>query len=599
MRNNLRRLRPLAALLVALALWRFVGLNGFDLEKDGALWSLRAKACALHGDWWDQTPHSIGGLHTSAYPPLHVWATGVCYRLFGINGFAARFPGALAGFALVAAVTLMGWLAGGASTALLVGILIAGNRRIFGYSQNAQLEAAYLAWNTIALLAYAARVRFLGEKKRASTACLVAAGVAFGCALMSKIATGFLVGLVLLPWGLYLLHVRQITLGRLLQDGLIVLTIGLAIALPWHVSMLLRYRSGPALFENNAFVDMFWKYHILTRSRVPIEGHGPGAWGKLFYLHAGIVGMPFISACAIGGLVLAVRSAVRKRPVGWAVSMRVLFAVLFVVNFVVITRAATKMNSYVVTVIVPAALLAGAYLGDLFARKSRAWTVLPVLAGTFVAVLYSQTNAIQRAIPAFLERAATDEHGRDLCFFLIQAGGACAIAAVFCALARGSRVKRIVLAFVVIVPLCVIVFAAPLSHRQKDWTDIEREIGTFEDVQSVIVLGAWRDNRQIDYYLHGADMGFYPDAFYVHLQQREGTIEGWTVRDGTRKHLQQLDENAARSLVREALARGQAVAVVFENTDLPEDIVSPVMTRLRKAAQSKRIALFAGSDKGG
>lgn len=594
-RSDLRRLRPLAALLAVLALWRFVGLDSFDLEKDGALWSLRAKACALHGDWWDQTPHSIGGLHTSAYPPLQVWAAGLCYRLFGINGFAARLPGALAGLALVGAVTVMGWLAGGAPTGLLAGILVAGNRRIFGYAQNAQLEATYLAWNTIAISAYAARVRFLGERTRLSSVCLAAAGIALGCALMSKIATGFLVGLVLAPWGLYLVYARRITLGRLLADGVIVLAIGLAIALPWHVWMLLKYRDGPALFENNAFVEMFWKYHVLTRSRVPIEGHGPGAWGNLFYFHAGVVGMPFISACAVAGLASAVRGAVGKRPAGWAVSMRVLFAVFLVVNFIVITRAATKMNSYVVTIIVPAALLAGAYLGELFSKRARAWTVFAALAGTFVAVLYSQTNAVQRAIPAFIERTATGEDARDVLVFLVQAVAASAIAGVFCVLSRRDRVREIVLACAVIAPLCAIAFAAPFSHKQTDWTRIEREIGTFEHVRSVIVLGYWRDNRQIDYYLHGADMGFYPEALYVHVQALQGELEGWTVRGGVRKHLGQLDEEAARGLVTEALSRGESVAVVFEDNGIPESIVSPVKTRLRKRAQSRRIVLFAGN----
>jgi len=593
-RSDPRRCRPLAALLVALALWRFVGLDSFDLEKDGALWSLRAKACALRGDWWDQTPHSIGGLHTSAYPPLHVWATGASYRLFGINGFAARFPGALAGFALVAAVTAMGWLAGGPWTGVLAGILVAGNRRIFGYSQNAQLEATYLAWNTIALLTYAARVRFLGERRQLSTVCLVAAGVAFGCALMSKIATGFLVGLVLAPWGLYLLYARQITLGRLLLDGLIVLAIGLAIALPWHVSMLLKYRVGPDLFTDNAFVKMFWEYHILERSRIPIEGHSPGAWGNLFYLHAGVVAMPFITACAIAGLASALRGAARRRPIEWAVSMRALFAVFFIVNFIVITRAATKMNSYAVTLIVPGALLAGAFLSGLFSRRARGWTIFALLAGTFMAVLYSQTNAIQRAIPAFLAQAATDGHSRGLLVFLAQAAGACAIAGAFCALARKRGVREIVLACVVIAPLCAIAFAVPFSHEQKDWTRIEREIGIFENVRSVIVLGYWRDNRQIDYYLHGADMGFYPELLYVHVQHQDGQLEGWTVREGVRKHHELLAEKEAQALIGEALARGETVAVLFADHGLPAAVTSAAETRLPKRAESKRITLLAG-----
>lgn len=64
-----------------------------------------AREMAVTGDW--VIPH-INGVRSPQTPPLLIWATAACFRVFGVSDHTARIPLALAVLALFALTLTLG-----------------------------------------------------------------------------------------------------------------------------------------------------------------------------------------------------------------------------------------------------------------------------------------------------------------------------------------------------------------------------------------------------------------------------------------------------------------------------------------------------------
>jgi 4-amino-4-deoxy-L-arabinose transferase-like glycosyltransferase len=533
---------------------RFIDLGREDLGKDEALWCIRAKAVAFHDEWLDTTPHSVGKLMVSSYPPLHAWMTGALYRFVGADALTSRLVSAAAAAATVLLIYLMGSMAFGRLAGFLAALTLGLNVLFFKYSRLGQLEALYLFTIVAALWFYMLHSKRQLERMRARatdgsdrrgggapvpppsdggnvvgqaphhakdrgirsvTWPVILCGIAFGLALLSKIATGLFVPIVLTPYLVYLVYNRRRSICGALAELGIIAAIGLLIAAPWHVAMMLKY-SAENPFEGKTFVDWFWNHHIVERSARPLEGlhHSGYGWGHLFYLNSILVNMPFIVVSAFLGIVVAIKASITRNEQRMGGEFRMLFLLWAILTFAVLERSATRMSSYVITLVPPRALFAGWTLGQLVEGRIGVWGRTLLLGLTLFCVAYMADQRAQDALETVLgrtfglpvENPVSRTWTLTIPAYLAVASLLAGVYHVF--LSRKPRFARAATAVLVVLIVAGAAgkgtFGKLISPSDETtWETLRPVIPEQTAYDMVLSIEHWRDDRQVQDYLDG------------------------------------------------------------------------------------------------
>jgi hypothetical protein len=183
----------------------------------------------------------------------------------------------------------------------------------------------------------------------------IAAGAAFGLAILTKSAAAFLflpglLAIAIAQHGFRFLRCRETWLAAILA---------IAIALPWHVCLAWMY--------GNSFVDQYLGLHILARFASPLEGHQGSSF---YYLDTYFQKGGFLAPVHGVGTGLAVSLAIVRRD-------RLLagVSILALTVFAIVSVQGTKIGGYL-TPIYPATALAAALGIARLVRDRRALVVL-------------------------------------------------------------------------------------------------------------------------------------------------------------------------------------------------------------------------------
>lgn len=226
MRKHAHFLLP-SLLLIALFL---PGVNQGALRVDSDIYA----AIGLHA-WREGTlfPLMAGDQPYLNKPPVAIWIHGLFLHLFGPSLFAARFPTLLATLgALLFSISTARVLAG-KRVALLSGLILAATPEVFRHTHAIALDAWLMLFFTAMLWCAACAAR----RPRRAVGALLAAGVPFGLALLTKPFVAVIPWLILGAW----LTKRRIPLRTLIPTWFATLVIALAIAVPWHLAMHARF----------------------------------------------------------------------------------------------------------------------------------------------------------------------------------------------------------------------------------------------------------------------------------------------------------------------------------------------------------------------
>src|SRR5688572_13991017 len=288
-----------------------------------------------------------GGRPWLEKPPLAFWLMAASSSVFGLTEFALRLPSAVFGIAAIVLQYLAGRHLGGRSAGLLAAILLLGVPQFIAYSRLAMTDVPLAALGMLSL------VFLLYANGRSSL--IMAAGAAFGLAILTKSAAAFLffpglLAIAIAEHGSGFLRSREICLAT---------TVAIAVALPWHVCLAWMY--------GNSFVDQYLGLHILARFASPLEGHQGSSF---YYLDTYFQKGGFLAPVHAAGTAFAVSLAIVKRDRFLAAA-----SILALAAFAIVSVQGTKIGGYL-TPIYPATALAAALGIARLIQNPRALVVL-------------------------------------------------------------------------------------------------------------------------------------------------------------------------------------------------------------------------------
>lgn len=338
----------IAVILVLTGLY-LMRLSGMEIQPwDEGLYAVRAQSIVEFNAWWDQTPHTLGGLYSSTAPPFVPWLVALSISIIGPSATAVRLPIVLCSAIAFWMMYLIARRMVTFEHSLVAVCVLAGTLHWALFARQVMTEVPVMMWCLVALwstLVWSERISKEGSPKRDIPSVWwppVVFGVAFGMALLTKMLVSF-VPLVFLAT----LIVSQLRSGRWKSSQFLVmcgvaLLMSAAVAAPWYVMM--------ANTHNMSFLTGIPVAHLFTEVESNTKALGP-----LFYLNQLVVGH---SVLALAMIFIAV--AMVKRALLPPASQHAAIAAMswFVGALLVFSVAATQHVHYTVMLLPPAVLLA-------------------------------------------------------------------------------------------------------------------------------------------------------------------------------------------------------------------------------------------------
>jgi len=350
--NNLLNV---AVLTVLCGILLFVGLDSMGLtDRDEGRNAEAGREMLETGDWITPTFNYEPRFYK---PALLYWLMSGSYRLFGVNEFAARFPSALFGAALI---LLQYWFLArwrDQQVGLFGALMLLLNIEMIGLSRMALTDSVLVFFTTAAQFGF--WEGFHGKGPTRHWLWCFYAGMAF--ATLTKGPVGFIIPLVTMCLYLSLTGRWKQYWHRgfpLLGAALFVL-----LALPWYAAMLAIHGSNYVTIA---------KAQTVGRFMAPMEGHG---FGLLFYLPVLLLGFFPWSGLLPAALYDSFKTWRASQAVSSGSSSRLaalsatpeaseleLFATGWVIGaFVFFTLSSTRLQHYIAPLFPAAALLTAAY----------------------------------------------------------------------------------------------------------------------------------------------------------------------------------------------------------------------------------------------
>ncbi|MBX3305813.1 MAG: glycosyltransferase family 39 protein [Nitrospira sp.] len=263
---------PIHLLLLFLlsSLLFFIGLGGMGLtDRDEGRNAEAGREMFASGDL--VTPTFNGELRV-AKPVFVYWLMTLSYHVFGVNEFAARFPSALFGVALILMHYLFLTKLRGPTVGLYGALMLLLNIEILALGRMAITDSVLIFFTTLSLYSF-----WLGLQEQGSDRHWIwGFYVGMALATLTKGPVGFAVPLITVL--LYLAATRRWQLFWERGVPLAGTLLFFILAGPWYAAMFLIH--GDA-YSSQAQV------HTVGRFLAPMEGHGVGWW---FYIPVLLLG---------------------------------------------------------------------------------------------------------------------------------------------------------------------------------------------------------------------------------------------------------------------------------------------------------------------
>lgn len=351
---------------------RFVNLNFDDMQTwDESLYAIRTQSVVYHNNWLDQTDDALGGLYSSAHPPLLIWLNAISVKSFGDFPYAYRLPTALLSFFTILFVF---FVHKNKLTAFFSSMILSSFYYYYLFSRAGQLDIAFISFITLGVLFYS---KYLENKK---IKYVIFTGIALGFALYCKIIVGFFLPIGLFTFSVlnYLVNKNTTEFKYHFKNTLIITFIGIAIFTPWFIYMLSKHKGE--------FIQFYFLYHIKSRLSGVLENNEKRL-SYAFYFNQILV---YGSFC-IPLIVFYFNKLKSNRIFLFSFSV-------MIVEFVIITISKTKLPTYLLPVLPLLAIMSGMILKHIIIDKSINKMFLIAISANFI---WSLSQELRNAIKIF------------------------------------------------------------------------------------------------------------------------------------------------------------------------------------------------------
>jgi len=359
-------------LIIFLLLAKIPSLFFTDLQPwDEGMYSTRVLSIHHFGDFFDQSAHSIEGFYSSSHPPLLIWIGYFFTLIFGEHVWVFKIIPFIFSLFCVYFLIKIGEQLFSFKAGLLAALMLSGNIIFSVYAVRFQFDYPYLFFILAAIFLF---LKFSENNKKIYILYL---GIIFGLCLMTKIIVGVLIpGILFIAY--FFIH-KNIKVRFI--DLVYLSIIGVAIALPWHLYMLLKYGSD--------FINWFLSFHIFQRAFVGVE-HNTKNSGALFHINFLISIIPY-SLISFWALIKYLKNF---RQINWKMKFLIIW---FLLGLLIITIFKTKLEIYSLLFMPQAALLLAIYLSEIknYSLNEKTFSLVLLALNIFWFLTYNHRDGIK------------------------------------------------------------------------------------------------------------------------------------------------------------------------------------------------------------
>ncbi|MCU0373226.1 MAG: glycosyltransferase family 39 protein [Ignavibacteria bacterium] len=444
---------------------------------DEGMYATRVLSIQHSGDFFDQSSHSHGRFYSGSHPPLLIWAGYITGLVFGFNNVSLKLLIFLMSLAVLWMLIIIGRNIYSQRAGIIAAVIFSSNMIFNIFSKRFQFDIPYT------LLILAAFYFFLKYIDTGNKKYNYYTGVVLGLCLMVKILVGFMIPMVIF----FTVLVLRKKINYSVKDLIVMTAIGTLIALPWHIYMFALY--------GKELADYFFYYHIYERALYGVEQNTKGS-GYVYHINYLLTILPYGVLVIFGAL----NKTVNFKKLG---VKEVFMLVWFLTGFIIITLFRTKLEVYILLILVPGVIIAGKYLENLNTEKpaERLILLLALSFNIFWAVLnYTRIElGFHPDLHSFRFAAVT------LSWFIVS------LTLLLYYYRKNYSVSNLFLWFIVVFFAAgnlLFAFRIPYWENSFRIRDVKSEIEKSGYKNLVYVASNYRHNPQFSFYFDGIDLGW-------------------------------------------------------------------------------------------
>ncbi len=460
---------------------------------DEGMYATRVLSIHSNGDFFDQSSHSVGRFYSGSHPPLLIWIGYVFTLIFGITSSALKIVPFIFSLLCVILIILTGKRIFDFKTGFFAALIFCSNIIFNIFSKRFQFDYPYTFF--ILLSFYCVFI----YNDTGNYRYLIFSGISFGCCLMVKILVGLYIPAILFLSFFFLKDKVKFTF----KDLIVLSSIGVLMALPWHLYMLMKY--------GTEFTDFFLKFHIYDRAVYGVE-HNVKNSGALYHINYLLTIIPY-SVIVFFALIKDL-SAYRKLS-----PEKLLIWIWFITGMIILALFKTKLEVYILLVLTPGCLLMSSFLMQIDLEKTFVKTLI-----IFAAILNIFWYATEHQRPEIKNFILEGSRIYLAIIFIIVFLILPYIISLF---ADRIELKK---AFYIIILIffaglnLFYLFKVPFWENDFQISEVKKQIEESGRRNIVYVATNYRHNPQFSFYFNGLDLGWPGNKYeLLFLDTKDGT----------------------------------------------------------------------------
>ncbi|MCE1163960.1 MAG: glycosyltransferase family 39 protein [Bacteroidetes bacterium] len=461
---------------------------------DEGMYASRVLSIRDSGDILDQSAHSVGKFYSGSHPPLLIWTGYLFTSVFGMTNVSFKVFIFILSAALLWLMMLFGKNAYGQREGVIAAVILSSNIIFSIFSNRFQFDIPY---SLLIVSSFFLVMKYLDTGKKKYN---YYAGVVFGLCLMVKILVGFFIPIVLFL--VILAAGKKFSYG--LKELAALTGIGVLIAAPWHAYMFIKYGSE--------FINYFFFYHIYERALFGVEHNTKGS-GYLYHINYLLTILPYGVIFLFG----AVKKILNFRNLN---VKEIFVLVWFLTGLLIITLFRTKLEVYILLILVPGAFIAADYVRNL--GKAGGREKLFLLVSTALNIFWAVLNYFR-----IEEGYILNKDSLPLFILLTSLWALVSGMSVFFFTRKRINVTGIYYAFILVFLFFVnTLYALRIPYWENSFkiSDIKKEIESSGSRNLIYVASGYRFNPQFSFYFDGLDLGWKTGNYnFEFLDTKNGT----------------------------------------------------------------------------